>query len=84
MSADIVIFILICLYLVKAWLNHKRIRQLENKLMSVLKDDYISFAKGQLHLPKMQFIKTLRQQFPELSMLQALQIYEWTILANRN
>lgn len=79
MSADVMIFLLICLYLVKAWMNHKRIRQLEDKLMSVLQDEYIAFAKGQLHLSKIDFIKSLRQRFPELSLVQAVQVYELAI-----
>lgn len=79
MSADVMIFLLICLYLVKAWMNHKRIRQLEDKLMSVLQDEYITFAKGQLHLSKIDFIKSLRQRFPELSLVQAVQVYELAI-----
>lgn len=79
MSADVMIFLLICLYLVKAWMNHKRIRQLEDKLMSVLQDEYVAFAKGQLYLSKINFIKSLRQRFPELSLVQAVQVYELAI-----
>lgn len=78
------IVLLICLYLIKSWFSHKRIHQLEIKLMSVLKDDYIAFAKSQSHLPKIDILNALRQQFPELSLTQAVKIYNWAGLDSSN
>ncbi|WP_394261369.1 hypothetical protein [Moraxella boevrei] len=46
MPADVIIVFLICVLLIKEWLNAKRVKQLENRLMDVLKDDYIAFRIG--------------------------------------
>lgn len=78
MPADVMIFLLICLLLAKEWQYTKRIKQLENRLMTLLQADYVTFAKSQLHLSKVDFINALRQHFPELSLRQAVQVYEST------
>lgn len=80
MPADVMIFLLICLFLIKEWLNGKRIKQLENRLMDALKDEYIAFVKPLLQQPKVEVIKNLRQHYPELSLVNAVKIYE---LANK-
>lgn len=53
----------------------KRIRKLEDNLFVLKKDEWLPFAKAQLHLPKIQAIKQIRQQYPELSLQQAMQLY---------
>lgn len=58
--------------------NNKRIKLLESKLMEARKHEYIAFAKTQANLDKVAVIKSLRQQFPELSLIQAVEIYNFS------
>lgn len=81
MPADVIIVFLICVLLIKEWLNAKHVKQLENRLMDVLKDDYIAFIKPLLHQPKVEVLKNLRQHYPELSLAHAIKVYE---LANKS
>lgn len=57
----------------------RRIALLENKLMHYALPTYLSFAKRQSHLEKVMAIKAIREQFEELSLLQAVKIYEMAI-----
>lgn len=57
----------------------QRINLLEDKLMQYATSTYLSFAKNQLHLEKVVVIKSIREQFKELSLMQAVKIYETAI-----
>lgn len=74
-TSTIVFGITILALSVHCLLTNSRIKLLESKLMQTHKHEYIAFAKTQTNLDKVAVIKSLRQQFPELSLIQAVEIY---------
>lgn len=62
------------------------IQQPKSKLAEVYTpehiDDFVDFAKTQLHLPKVEAIKAIRMAFSHLSLMQAVEVYELAGQAN--
>lgn len=46
--------------------------------------DFVTFAKTQLYLPKVQALKSIRTEFRHLSLVEALEVYELAITEKEN
>lgn len=61
--------------LLQNFIQKRRIRKLEDEIFKLRQHEWLPFAKAQMHLTQMQAVNTIRKQFPELSLRQALQLY---------
>lgn len=78
-SETYTMFALLITAVMYIWLLKQRMTLLEDKLMQYGSATYLNFAKTQLHLEKVAAIKAIRQQFRELSLVQAVNIYEMAV-----